>query len=79
MHILKYDIPIIILVISKGLSLFYKMNLSSLKLSGNKESQIRPLKVSLGQEAKLMSCPIVSGYENRFLLNLCKYIYCHEK
>lgn len=76
MHILKYDIPIIILVISKGFSWFYKMNLSPLKLSGTEESQIRSLKVSLGQEAKL----IVSGNEeNRFILNLCKYIYCQEK
>lgn len=39
-HILKYDIPLKALVLSKGLY-WHKVNLSPLKLPGNRESQIR--------------------------------------
>lgn len=46
-HILKYDTPVKVLVLSKTLYYFHKVNLSSLKLSSNREPQIRSLKVSL--------------------------------
>ena len=49
-HILKYDTQVKALVLSKRLYYFHKANLGSLKLSSNRESQIRSLKVSLQQK-----------------------------